>query len=265
MPCTSGQTELGGEAGAQPALGELLARDEYVRGRLKPRWRDLDYLVLADLRALIVRLAPKAQGRLFDYGCGAAPYRFFFSHCSNYVGADVTPGPSVDRLLEPDGLTTELPASYDVVLSTQVLEHVKDPAAYLQECFRILRPGGRLILSTHGMAEEHGCPFDFHRWTSRGLENLAVEHGFVIRESMKFTTELRGAVQLLHQFVLHLRCPHRPLVRYALAAVRRAYGWICLPLLNWGADQLPHQAIVPGSDPASLYVGICIVAEKPGG
>jgi SAM-dependent methyltransferase len=210
-------------------------------------------------------MASRARGRVFDYGCGAAPYRELFSHCAEYVGADVTPGPHVDRLLGAQGLTNELAESYDTVLSTQVLEHVEDPDAYLDECCRILRPGGQLILSTHGMVEEHGCPYDFHRWTSRGLENLAAKHGFEIMDSVKFTTEIRGIVQLSHQFVGHLRAPGCQLLRYPLAAVRQFYNWIFLPLMNWGADRLSRQAIVPGSDPASLYVGVCILGQKRSG
>jgi hypothetical protein len=112
------------------------------------------------------------------------------------------------------------------------------------------------------MVEEHGCPYDFHRWTSRGLENLAGKHGFEIMDSVKFTTEIRGIVQLSHQFVGHLRAPGFPVLRYPLAAVRRFYNWIFLPLMNWGADRFSRQAIVPASDPSSLYVGVCILGQK---
>ena len=244
------------------ALGQLLAGNEYVRRRLAPRIWDLDYLVLTDLRDLVERLAARARGRLFDYGCGAAPYRSYFRECSEYIGADVTPGPHIDRLLGADGLTAEPDASYDVVLSTQVLEHVQYPEDYLRECHRILRPGGTLMLSTHGMVQEHGCPFDFFRWTSRGLETLVTEGGFEVKESVKFTTEIRGVVQLLHHFVDHLRCPNVLALRYALAGLRRLYYWLCMPCLNWFGARLRQQGIVPASDPASLYVGVGVVATK---
>jgi SAM-dependent methyltransferase len=246
----------------KPALGELLADEAYVRRRLDPKLWDLDYLVLTDLRELVLKVAGVVRGRLLDYGSGAAPYRAYFKHCTEYVAADVTPGPNIDRLLEPDGSTSEPADAYDFVLSTQVLEHVKDAEGYLAECYRILRPGGRLLLTTHGMVEEHGCPYDFHRWTCRGLENLAIAQGFTIQESYKFTTEIRGIVQLLHQFAGHLRCPNQLLVRYLLAAVRRCYYWFCVPVLNWIGARLPHQGVIPGEDPATLYVGIGILAVK---
>jgi SAM-dependent methyltransferase len=247
----------------EPALGELLARDVYVRRRVQPQLRDPDYLVLKDLYDLVVQMARHARGRVFDYGCGAAPYRQLFRHCQEYVAADVTPGPNVDRQLSSDGLTLEPAESYDVVLSTQVLEHVADPGVYLQECRRILKPGGQLVLSTHGMIEEHACPDDYYRWTSRGLEHLMAEHGFNVVESVKFTAEIRGIVQLLHQFVGHLRCRDRVMWRYVLAAVRRSYNGLAVPILNWVADRYPNQGIVPASDSASLYAGLCVRATKP--
>lgn len=245
------------------ALGELLAREEYVRHRVDPRWRDIDYLLLRDLHQAISSLAQRAHGCVFDYGCGAAPYRGLFRHCEKYVAADVTPGPNIDKLLESDGLTRETSESYDLVLSTQVLEHVKDPDAYVRECCRILKPGGQLFLSTHGMIEEHGCPYDFYRWTSNGLEALVSKHGLRIVESLKLTTEMRAMAQLLHQLVDHLRCPAKPFWRFVLAFLRRCYGRICVPALNAFVDRFPQQAVIPASDPATLYVGVSVRAEKP--
>jgi SAM-dependent methyltransferase len=66
----------------------------------------------------------------------------------------------------------------DVVVSTQVLEHVPDPRAYLLECRRILKPGGMLILTTHGYWEYHPQPTDLWRWTGPGLRKLVEASGF---------------------------------------------------------------------------------------
>ena len=71
-----------------------------------------------------------------------------------------------------DGRLPAEAADYDCILSTQVLEHVEDPAAYLQECYRVLSPGGHLLLTTHGIFEDHAVPRDYWRWTAVGLQRM---------------------------------------------------------------------------------------------
>lgn len=245
-----------------PSPLEALAGEAYLRERLAPRRRDMNYPHLKDLAAFLRAAAPQVRGELFDFGCGGAPYRPLFAHCSRYVAADLAAGPAVDRVLKPDGTTGEPDASYDAVLSTQVLEHIQDPAAYVRECHRILRPGGQLLLTTHGMFEEHGCPYDFQRWTSRGLEELMVKCGFRVAASHKLTTELRAFAQLTNQMMTHFRCPDQPARHVLLAVIRKVHGRLGVPCLNWLADQFPHQASVPGSHPASLYVCVALRAVR---
>ncbi len=67
-----------------------------------------------------------------------------------------------------------------MVLSTQVLEHVDRPGLYLAECHRVLRPGGRMLLSTHGIMVFHPDPVDYWRWTCDGLQRAVRDAGFEI-------------------------------------------------------------------------------------
>jgi len=243
-------------------LGQLLAEKNYLRGRQRPSLKDPSYLILADLYEAIKRTAPPIRGRVFDYGCGGAPYRHLFEGCDEYVCADITPGPRVQRLLQPDGRTQEGDDQYHAVFSAQVLEHVPSPENYLRECHRILKPDGELILSTHGMTEEHGCPNDFHRWTSHGLEQLVTREGFRVVESLKLTTEIRAVFQLLHQSMDHLRCREQLFLHYIFALVRKLYFFLSLPALNWLGGYFQNQGVVPSSHPTSLYVGIFLRARK---
>lgn len=246
-----------------PTLSDTLHNDAYVASRLRPRWRDEHCLILQDILGLVRPFAAEVRGALFDYGSGGGPYRSLFQGIQRYVRADVTPGPNVDRQLPSTGLTEEPADSYDAVLSTQVLEHVPDPAAYLRESWRILRPGGRLLLTTHGMFEEHGCPYDFHRWTAVGLENAVQAAGFAVERSLKLTTGPRGSIQLYHYLIGGLHAPQRPLWKLFFAVVRRVHEWTGRPLMNAIAGAFAAWGVMPASDPVSIYVGVGVVARKP--
>lgn len=119
-------------------------------------------------------------GRVLDYGCAQRPYERLLPDGVEYVGADLPGNPSADVELKADG-TVPLPdASFDVVLSTQVLEHVEDPGLYLAECRRLLKPGGSLILTTHGIMYYHRDPEDYWRWTVPGLSVVVAAAGLEI-------------------------------------------------------------------------------------
>jgi SAM-dependent methyltransferase len=216
------------------------------------------------LAALIRGIAPEVRGVVFDYGSGGAPYAPLFSQSAGYVAADLEPGPKVDRVLRPDGMTGEPGNNYDFVLSTQVLEHVRNPHLYVQECRRILRPGGRILLTTHGMFVEHGCPHDYQRWTARGLEELFREAGFQILQSGKLTTQIRGMVQLMNTFAPHLRDPNRRFRHLALSVIRKLYLVALVPLLNKFADLFGNQTVATSSSADCIYVAVFVHAQKPG-
>jgi|GEM_PF-493943 len=119
--------------------------------------------------------------RVLELGCGNRPYEATVRACgAHYQGADLRGNPHADLLIEDDGHVQAPDASYDVIISAQVLEHVTDPNAYLAETLRLLRPGGFLILSTHGIWIYHPCPLDLWRWTGAGLQRLIEKAGYDI-------------------------------------------------------------------------------------
>ena len=135
-------------------------------------WNRLAYVIRA-LPAAIAKAAEhldlRPGTRVLDFGCGEMPYRELFGPGVHYVGADLPGNPAAEVEVSGDGRLSVPDESFDVVVSTQVLEHVRSPSTYMQECFRVLRPGGRLLLSTHGMMILHPDPVDLWRWTSDGL------------------------------------------------------------------------------------------------
>ena len=63
-------------------------------------------------------------------------------------------------------------SSFPVVLSTEMLEHVKEPQRVIDEIQRVLRPGGKIILTTRFVFPIHEAPTDFYRFTKYGLAHL---------------------------------------------------------------------------------------------
>ena len=250
---------------SQEQLGSRLSDARYLRERIAPRWRDFDYLAFSDLREVVRRFAATAPAgaSVFDYGCGGAPYEQLFSHCARYVRADLVAGPRVEVRLRADGLTDEPEARHDAVLSAQVLEHVPDPLAYLRECRRILKPGGEVLLTTHGLFEEHGCPHDYQRWTVAGLERDVRAAGLEVLASHKLTTQVRGAIQLGHYLIETLHQPGGGVGWFLLDVLRRAHRNLTRPLANVIGAQFAGQGVVPGDSPARIYVGIAVRARRP--
>lgn len=114
------------------------------------------------------------SGRLLDLGCGTKPFQ---RPGIEWVGFDVEGNPFADAV----GSATSLPfadASFDCILSTQVLEHVDDPQRMLLECARVLKPNGMLILSAPQYFQLHEEPHDFFRFTEHGLRVLLNRAGF---------------------------------------------------------------------------------------
>jgi len=74
-------------------------------------------------------------------------------------------------------------ARFDIVIAAQVLEHVVDPDKALENCKRLLRPGGHLLVTTPFLIRYHPEPLDLWRWTEAGLRLLFERHGFQVISS----------------------------------------------------------------------------------
>ena len=70
--------------------------------------------------------------------------------------------------------------SYDAVILTQVLEHVPHPEETLREIARILKLGGKLIISVPLNGPLHGEPYHFFQFTHYGLFELARRSGLAV-------------------------------------------------------------------------------------
>jgi SAM-dependent methyltransferase len=154
--------------------------DKYSTGLNDPYYLHYKFL-FADIKYAIKKYT---KGRVLDMGCGNKPYKDLFGGLtSSYIGCDIvqSSGDEVD-ILCPCTAVTLPDGSVETVFTTQVLEHVAEHGKMLAEAFRLLTPGGYIILTAPMYWEHHEEPYDFFRFTKYGMQHLFETAGFEIVE-----------------------------------------------------------------------------------
>ena len=106
--------------------------------------------------------------RTLDIGAQNGPYAAHFPH---RVALDIRRGIGVQIIGDTQALGIA-DATFDVVLCTEVLEHLPEPQQAVDEMFRVLKPGGQLLLTTRFLFPIHDAPHDYFRYTKYGLRHL---------------------------------------------------------------------------------------------
>lgn len=157
-------------------------------------------------------LGKEKPGKLLEIGCGGGRFLHRMKRAGWTVeGVDFDPHAAA-RVARKYGIrvcTGKLAdirypgESFDVVAMSQVLEHVHDPLPLLQECRRVLRPGGRLVVTTpNSLSQAHRIygrswrglepPRHLHVFTAAALEKCARLAGFDEIRTQTLSAESAG-------------------------------------------------------------------------
>lgn len=159
--------------------------------RLGDRFRDWRHRVygfnIYNRRQWLARHASRlpAGVRVLDVGAGSGQYRGLFAHCA-YKAQDFGKEPQTIGQYAPLDFECDIldiPApdeSFDVILCTEVLEHVPEPIRALHELARLLRPGGAMLLTAPLLSLPHQEPYHFYggyteHWYRRFLDEAGCD------------------------------------------------------------------------------------------
>jgi SAM-dependent methyltransferase len=178
----------------------LYLNNPKIQGVLYSRFLDYhQHSLLSFVRHEAKNIEPGRS--ILDVGAGELRYKKYFNHC-DYTSNDLCVG---DREWYFDDIDIkssiyDIPvdsASFDYILCTQVLEHLEFPERAFQEMGRILRPGGRLLLTVPLGQGEHQAPYDFFRYTRYALKGLGE------RSSLRLTSiEPQGGLFINLEYIL---------------------------------------------------------------
>lgn len=131
----------------------------------------------------VVRYSHHMTGRCMDFGCGIQPYRKLLA-VEEYIGVEIETENKHKGVTYYDGY--KLPFAdeeFDSIISSEVFEHVINIEDIVIELNRVLKPGGTMLITAPFVYPTHCEPYDFKRYTLRGIENLLCNAGFECVES----------------------------------------------------------------------------------
>jgi len=169
----------------QPDRPHVLEKNEYVPSSQYEEF--IVPLLKKEIEGCLSRLgrAPSKGLRALDCGCGRQPFRKAIEQMGYaYTGIDVNQNPekSVDIICSldeslPETLLSKAP--FDLILCTEVLEHVADWDAAFRNFSALLGNEGHLIITAPHLYQLHEEPYDFWRPTLHAFDFFGRRWQFV--------------------------------------------------------------------------------------
>jgi SAM-dependent methyltransferase len=132
-----------------------------------------------------------------------------------WIFGDIQEKNNPDIVLDVADMNQIESETLDIVLASELFEHVDKPEQGLRECHRVLKKGGTFIVSMPFMFQTHADPYDFQRWTDYKWKTELGKLGFEIEKFETMGRFFTVAMDMWRVFVR--RFPFRP------------FRWICYP------------------------------------
>jgi SAM-dependent methyltransferase len=171
-----------------------------IHGEFNPGISHPLYLIRKNLYTAISKFAPQLTGRLMDFGCGLKPYEHLFT-ADEYIGVDFE-GEGETYAKEKvdvfyDGRSLPFPDNhFDSVFSSEVFEHIFNLPEIITELKRVIKPGGRILVTCPFSFGEHETPADYARYTSFAMKHMFTNNGFRIIAFEKTGGNIEAITQL---------------------------------------------------------------------
>jgi SAM-dependent methyltransferase len=200
------------------------------------------YFARKELFVAMKEFGPQITGRVLDVGCGERPYESLI-RASEYVGLEIdTPESRARRKADAFYDGGRFPfedGSFDAVICNEVLEHVFEPDAFVREIGRVLKKGGRLLLTVPFVWDEHEQPRDYGRYSSFGLAALLQRHGFKILRQRKTASDVKALFQLLNGYIYKITLTRSPYANLFITLLLMAPFNLIGTVLAWITPRNP--------------------------
>lgn len=137
------------------------------------------------------------SGLTLDAGSGGGAWHATILKFTNeYESIEIAPrGDHVPTWLGDITNMSAIPSErYDTVFCQQVLKHVPQPFEAVREINRVLKPGGKLIMTVPHLSKRHELPHDYYRYTQNGLRYIFENSEF----DVAYIAGYGGIIPFLH-------------------------------------------------------------------
>ncbi|MFZ8830963.1 MAG: class I SAM-dependent methyltransferase [Thermodesulfobacteriaceae bacterium] len=243
----------------------VVKKEEAIRRRVYPKIYDPTYLLThsnIQVFKYLLNILPKDKTlSVLDLGCGYKPFKYLLEEhgiVANYIGVDF----SLENA-EPDFIVDlnkeNLPfedESFDLIIISEVLEHIYKPFHVLDEAIRVLKKGGLIYISTPFILGNHEIPYDYFRYTDYFYKRYFEENNLEILHIRKAGSILSAPFFIFNLFMEALLKGNK--IKFVLTFPSNIFGL----LIDLILQKLSNKYVFVKKGKEYLYLGISLIAKK---